>query len=386
MVERLLISGLIIIPFYELLVKLLPFAITTTGDTREAKSFLVLFFAVACFFISQNLKHVSKFIPILIAYIFFTHHLWYKMPLIMNDVTIDGFYRWKPMLQILAFYGLFIAVASSQINVNRVMKFYMWSAFAMAVYVLFQTLGLDQFFTMIEAIYTNSIGDARRRVGNLGQPTLVAPFIAAAIPSTIYFRKYWASVILAFSVLLTKSDVALAVMIAGFIFYLFHVNRKLMYAVIIFAEIVVLIGFSSNLKIPCFSGREMVWPETVQDIRTTPFVKDDGKRFAFTGVGLGTYPLTFHVKHEHQTKFLQAHNEYLEWLYSTGIVGLLLLSACIYEIFSIRGNILLTSTFLMLALFAAGTFIWQLGIYQFLTTIIVGLIYGGKNEKIFNNA
>ena len=56
-----------------------------------------------------------------------------------------------------------------------------WAGFIMAVYVILQALGWDQFFEVkpeqhFKAVTQNGLG------GNLGQPTIVAPFLAMIIP------------------------------------------------------------------------------------------------------------------------------------------------------------------------------------------------------------
>jgi len=383
-VEKLLISGICVIPFYEILIKLCPYAQTMTGDTREAKSFLALFFAISCFCLhlwnKGTVQCKSKVILSLVVYTFFVTHLWWKMPIALNDVMVGGFYKWQPLLYLLSFFVLFLTVSSIHLNKDKILSVIMWMSSIMACYVILQAIGLDQFFSIIKAGYTDSIGFTAKLAGNLGQPTLVSPFIALGVPIALYMKKPLNVVLMVVAVLLTQSMVANFAMIIGVGFYLLS-SRHIIAKYFVIGSLVTVTLYCFIFK-PSMTGREFIWPETVKDVMTTPFEEDNGQRFAFTGVGLGAFPMLYHLKHIHQTMFHQVHNEYLEWFYSTGLFGLILLLMSVTEIFKTSQDKTVTSVFLVLCICAAGTFIWQLGVYQYISTVIVGLIYGGKDEKI----
>jgi O-antigen ligase len=119
---------------------------------------------------------------------------------------------------------------------------------------------------------------------------------------------------------------------------------------------------------------------------TSPIREGVEGRWPLTGLGLGSFYYTFHIRHHNS--FFQAHNEYFEFLYNCGIGGLFLLLAAIWQMIK-KGwnNKYLLASFICVLIIAGGTFIFQLGAPMYYSVVIIGLLYHQKenNDVIHNN-
>jgi O-antigen ligase len=114
-----------------------------------------------------------------------------------------------------------------------------------------------------------------------------------------------------------------------------------------------------------------------------------------TGLGMGNFKYTFHLAHYDDPTFMrfnQAHNDYLELLYDTGIVGFALFMTMIFVFFRDRlikfwefgvsnAERALISGVTVMCVTALGTFIWQIGTTVFYTVVFAGLLYNQEVEN-----
>ncbi|GEM_PF-3433798 len=390
MTLNLIFIGLVVIPFYEIIIKLLPFSQCITADTREAKAFLLMLFSVGCFCLhliegkNIRLSKRSKLIPIMVFFIFYVSHLWWKMPFQLNDVDYTSFWKWKPMVEVLSAFLLFITASQYYKYIDEIFNIIIKCGLILSIYAIIQSFGVDQFYLQSENPIIKTV-PSFYIVGNLGQPTLLAPYLALSACLAWIVDKKYISIICAISCILTKSMVGIGSMICGYIFiFLDHVRLSKSFNILRILFIFILISTAIFVikDGKWMSGRKEVWKRTIIDVSTNPFKEDNLKRYSFTGVGLGSYAVIFSAKNDDiKTKFNQAHNEYLDFFYACGLFGLILLIMSLFNSFKMSSDIRTSTSMVVLCLCAFGTFIWQLGVYQYITTIIIALIHGGENEK-----
>src|SRR3990167_3318222 len=143
---------------------------------------------------------------------------------LMPDRPISGMWMFKPVFFIFVYFLLLIFIASLELNkitIEGFLKIMLGCGAAMAIYIFIQRLGLDQFFnlTSVERNPDITFLDASRLGGFMGQPTVVAPFIAMLIPLAFYFKKFFVAFLMVAAVILTLSKVASLAMILGLLFF-----------------------------------------------------------------------------------------------------------------------------------------------------------------------
>ena len=118
-----------------------------------------------------------------------------------------------------------------------------------------------------------------------------------------------------------------------------------------------------------------------------PF-QDSDTSYPITGWRMGNFKYTFHFLHPNgptMRKFHQAHNDYLELAYNTGIVGIFLFLSCLWVFFrqifiKVFNNIIteeeraLTAGFIVICVAAGGTFVWQIGTTIFYSCVFFSLL------------
>lgn len=397
---------------------LTPFAITKGADSRVPKEIVAFMLALAIGLLALyngNLKKFDNFwLLLLIGYFFVSMiqaphfkgfvlgHLDGRELAVIGDRSISGFWAFKPYLYAVVYLLLMITVASCQFSSKevRMLIFVMAGCgFIMALYVFLQALGMDQIFRIVSTKVNPDVYalDQPLLGGFLGQSTIVSPFIVMTIPLALCLRKYLWALIMAIAVCLTESKVAMGSMIAGCALF-FLMSRGWKFKTIgILVVIVVLVGtvfFISqhpdrNWGIwlnGVSSGRIPAWARIWEDFNTPV----NGKRHVLTGFGPGAYNFTFSIRHE--SRFWQAHNEPLEFLYNFGIAGVFLLFMGLRSMIKQRWSeiwagdrtlIALLCSFVCIFLAGLGTFPFQIAPMMFYTTVIMGLLHNqGAREWI----
>jgi len=261
--------------------------------------------------------------------------------------------------------------------------------------MILQYFGIDQFFYLRD-LPISSLPPSARVGGTMGHPTIVAPFVAMIIPLALYFKKYLFAVLMIVAVIMTKSCVAIIALILSLLFILSLKNRFLMVGIIlisILTGVLVRDLYICNPKIKKFinvssSGRLNVWKLAFSDI-TKPLDKEKGNAYPLTGFSPGTFYYLFHIRHSDGVwDFLQAHNEYLELMYDTGIVGLCLFLCVLINL--IWKNILdglnryrqyLLFSLVYISICAGGTFVWHIAPIIIYSGIIAGFLAKPKQEE-----
>lgn len=382
MIEKILVgSGLIILPFL---------TYTKQVDTREPKFMLMIVLLLALTlwgFFKGIFKPVKNIWALIFLFYLGIHIILAPSPNInLADNQVGNFWLWKPLFMILLSALSIFAISSIDFKDGSdkvLLKIMSWAGFIMALYVILQWLGIEQFFTVLSPS-GYSLPSNPKVSGTLGHPTIVGAFMAMIIPVSLYLKKYIPALIIILAVLLTKSHMAIGAMVVSLGFMYAIRNKKIF---ICFLSLLLIAGLSCGLnkqirsKITLMSsGRIAIWQDVLKDMKE-PFFKNSLKAYPLTGIGLGSFKYVFHLKHfTLKDRFEQAHNEYLELMCNIGIVGIVLFLCALWVFikqsfsFTNRYRQSLMASFVCISLIAVGNFVWQLAPTAFYTIFVVGLL------------
>lgn len=306
--------------------------------------------------------------------------------------NVNGLWNIKSLFYISIYAITFFVISNLNISDDFIMK----SCYAILIpSVITAIIVIGQYFG-IENFFRNPIGATEQEQhlvavtnyklgGLMGQPTLCSAYLAMTLPIALYLRKHFVSAIIILSIILIKSDVATIAMISSFAFLLCFSNWKRLGVLAIGVFLIVIVGLCFKYQIQD-SGRFGVWLQIWKDM-TTPFLVPNGLTYFFTGFGIGSFPYFFPFIHSGGWE--QAHNEYLQLFYGAGAIGLSILLFGIYKVFkSIWDNFedyeirYLSSSLCAICICAFGTFVWQLGVFQFYSVVILGIIYNLKRRIV----
>ena len=392
MINNLLCFGLVFIPFYELITTLfLPAQSIAFFDTRFPKECVAFSIALAIILIGiykgpiKPLKNI--WLVLFIGFLVVNINKAPVMPIDLGQFDISNFWVWQPFLNIIVYFFMLVVVASqdwTELNGKKIFNIMAWSGFIMSLYIFLQRAGFDQIFYVrsSEIVQGTAVPEL---VGTLGAPSLVAPFLAICLVPALFIKKFIFAVSMAVAVFMIHSEFVIGgTIVALIVFYGFR-NKKILFSLLFLAIFAVctlyLIGKEDGRQyIFQDNGRFPVWSEIVTDL-SSPLSMKDHRKYGMTGFGLGSYQYLFHVKHV--SVWREAHNEYLELAYCTGIIGLGLFAAALGATLLVSFDqakvndqaLVLMAVLSVLYFIAAGTFIWHLAVYQFYTIVVVGMIY-----------
>ena len=316
----------------------------------------------------------------------------------LMGINVGYFWIWQPMYHYLVFGLALIVITSIPYTLKELqvmLNIAIWCGFIMALYVILQRFNIDQLF---DNVGTDNLG---RMAGTVGNPTHVSPFMGMLIPIAFYLRRYFFAVIMLTAIYLTHSQVAIGATIIGMLAYLGFKNLKVMVSIagvcllLIFALAIILKTDLLSMKqlSQRFDGHQrcMVYHQIIKDVNEKPF-KDSGARYPLSGWGMGNFKYTFrfaHIEDETFKRFVQAHNDYLEVLYNTGIVGLVLFIMTLFVLFRDkfrkfyfqslgRMERALLSGFIVICAAACFTFVWQVGTTAYFSIVFAGLLYNSE--------
>lgn len=363
MIKKLLVLSLIAIPFYEVL---LYFFIPNRHmpmlpDMRFTKDFVswisaitigstVLFFHG---FKAMKPKWIYVFLIFLVYNIF-------KAPGSFENVSgvnFSGMWNYQPALKCFVFFFLFCGISSiewKQKQVNLIYKVIMWCGVVASALMIMQRFGIDQIFTIADARATNA-----QMGGPVGQPTLSAPFVVMTIPFAIYFKKYIYVFLMCCCVILSESAFAIAGMCLIPFVFLKNKSRYALFLCLCAALVYFLKPdlFESN-------GRFDFWPIVWKSFLVN--------KMHYTGAGIGSFKYLFAVANNRLA--YQAHNEYLQILWTMGIIGTGVFFMIVKDFWK-HANVHLKAVILPVLFICLGTFPLQLAVFQFYLTVLAGLSY-----------
>lgn len=382
MQRLLIILGLVIIPFYEVILRMLPFVGSHAPDSRIPKEMLALVFSLSIGLLAVwqgNLKPFrNKWFLIIPVYLLFNLIMSPHADLNINNNEVGDFYFWKPFSEVLCFTFMIIAISSIEIDFQEILKVMTICGTVMAIYVILQKLGLDQFWQAKPDVW--SVREYHLG-GNLGQPTIVASWIVMMIPLAMYLKKWWSAILMFIGCILTQGAMVISAIGLIWILAIYYRWPFMRSGIIVLVLLTtVLVVFNKPIQqriIGRMDGRWLVWCQTVDDIKNGQ-IQGIPHKFPFTGDGFGRFSFTFPVKHN--SEFQQAHNDILEFTHNCGLIGgYLLLAAVFTMIMGVISNLtpLVFSILLsFIAIFwcSLGSFPFQLGAHQFYSAILVGFL------------
>ncbi len=377
---------MIAIPFYEIILYF--FIPGRTYPEFHDMWFTKDFIAMACSLLiglyvlaTEGFKPIKE--PFLFGFLIFLVFNIFKIPngiIPLGGINLNGLWNYAPAFQCLVFFILFIGViSSSQINEDLLFNIARWCGFAMSAYMILQAIGADQIFNLFPP---EVVLETRNPLvgGTIGQATLSAPFIVMCLPFQMR-RNTILPVVSAVAVWLSGSVVAMGVVIIILILKAMKkkniLNKKYIFILIGVCIVLLALSFSSKLSFFNDNGRYNFWAKTIGHI-----IHD---KIILTGAGIGSYKFLFAVKHGNA--WYQAHNEYLQLLFSTGIIGFTLMFLFIKNIFTRTVKCLNDSktfmvflSILSVLICAGGTFVFQLAPYQFYFVVFLGILYKKTRE------
>jgi len=364
--------------------------ITIKGqDIRELKSALAVAFLLFLGMFSLYKGEIKRF-PNYLAFIF-VGFVWLGIMIApspglnLQGVSLGIFWSWKPFSYMLVYLLGIVAIAGHDFSEKEfalILKTLFYVGLGMAIYVGFQYVRIDQIFKL-----NGQFHEQARLGGFLGHVTFASALIAMLIPIGFYLKQRALSVFMIIIVLLMQSQVAIGGMIVSLLFLLAVKGRRQALIAILLLVACLGVGLKIHQAVPGYisdSNRFTNWKVIAQDINK-PIKKDFEATFPLTGLGLGSFKYTYHIRHHNN--FWQAHNEYLEILYSNGIIGAILMIMMIAHVFIYNfkrkcyKTMALMSSFLCICVCAGASFVWQLGPTMYATAIIVGLLYNKKEKQ-----
>ena len=341
-------------------------------------------------------KFWNKWVLFFIGYLLINILFAPKLAVRYININITNFWVWQPVFYITVFTLMIITVYSIEwrkIEIRVMFSIMVWVGFLMALYMFAQAFRLEQFFELKPLIEITWPGQ-RHITGWMGHNTLVSPLVAMIIPIAIYLKRYSKALVMIVAVLLTNSQVAYGAMIVSLLFYFGTFSQlRMRIAILILAlsASALVAGYFISPKVKRFVGdaeRFSNWSKIIIDLKTPITVgkgeKKVEKKYPITGYSIGGFRYTYSTKN--RILFHQAHNDYIELLYTIGYAGLALFLYAMWRM--VKRNLsfvnparnALLSSFVCIAIAAGGTFVWQLGTYIFYTAFIVGMLHKENDE------
>jgi hypothetical protein len=399
---NLLKIGLVIIPFYELIVRCFPSAYVLAVDTRGPKLALSLLVAAGIGVISLYQGKIKKFsnkgILAFIVYAFMCMQFAPNVPLFINENDSSMFWMWKPMVIILSYGFLILAIANIQLSkkdIIQVLKIMAVCGAVMSVYIFIQKLGLDQFFfpktdQRVTGV-TNQV-----LAGSLGQPTVVSSFLAIVLPIALCVNMPVCSITIALALILANSKVALVSAVMGVFSYAILAKSKILLLILTLIFLGSMVFMSTHLtKLKSEwddNGRIGQWKHIMIFWKTPLKINGVQSMHTITGFGPGSYEYLYPISRS--SAFYHPHNEYIYILFNFGIIGLGIILYSIFQMMKIywqsKRHVLakgILSGFITALVCSLGTFILGLGTHSIYLATIVGLLHnntflqGGSDDS-----
>jgi len=295
--------------------------------------------------------------------------------LIVLKRPILNFWIWKSMFYAFMFLGMYRTISSAKLTEKHkdlIFDIIIYTTMIMSVYVIGQRFGIMQWFTSLCGSYGTFTA-----AGTLGSPSYVSPYLMLGIPFALYRKKSILIVPIILGIIATNSQMAIGSTIVMLMIILYFKYKKTIISLFVIGALTAGIGLAVKGSVVGNviddSTRFTEWQNILVGVKT-PYMSK--RSYPYTGRGPGAFFWTYRMSSG--SNFAQAHNEYLEVLYDTGIIGLFLFLMSLYYIFKNtilnKRNKYLMSAFIGICVCSGGIFAWHLGMTSFMTILIAGLL------------
>lgn len=376
---------LILVCFYDaLLVLIIPssatFLLAEDGGCGRMIATLGAMFIGLNVLYKYGFKQIPNlFMPLLIGFIVFSS--FHSPNLTFDSVFIpkdSGIFNFKPMFEVLIYLLMFMGIISIpyiQLNKRRIGVILSWIGITYSCYMILQALGMDQIYKLV-GTHISELSRNPTNGGFISQPVFAAAVLAICLPF-VMLNKAWAVPLVIIAEFLTGNRSGLSAMALSLV-YLVTLSKR--YVLIVLGAYIAIVGLAMAIYMvhPEFnfhiqtSERLITWKAVCMDILHPSFPGID-KTYILTGLGLGSFSVLFPFYHH--SGFHQAHNEYLEVLYTLSFAGLFLFIRMIWDILKTSSSRPVTAALIAIATFAITNPVWHIPQLQFLTVLLIGLVY-----------
>lgn len=265
-----------------------------------------------------------------------------KKSLVINDAgTVTNYsvnlMAYFNIINIVLYGLLYYILHKIELDRDKIYKTLGFIAVAQSLYVIVQALNMDQFFFHISGLY----GEGIRKswcVGLWANEGLVSWCIALCSPFLLAYDKLRFKLgfgICMIGVWLTQCTAGIAGVGLALFMYLWSKNRKIAIALLIFGTLTggVLTANGTMKEYYNPTHRFEVWKKTIDIWKEGSGNEKVLDKATITGYGLGSFRRMFYAKapeFQDDGHWAHTHNEYIQILFETGIVGLGLILAMIF--------------------------------------------------------
>lgn len=221
----------------------------------------------------------------------------------------------------------FLIMNSRRDDLRRVLFWIINAGLATSLIAYLQMLDLLNFLF----VYKDKM-DSTVPTGMLGNQTLLGPFLAATFTAAIFRRRYFSALFMLYPIYDCNSSFTTLSFLGGLsLWIIWQHGWKQMLKVSVVGLILLTPFYKKINYFDLFlddKGRIEIW---------TSIIKNTVYNRPLTGLGLGTYQ-EYIVKMQSQESYVkngifkQAHNDYVEHFFETGLIGILLLVYLAYDL------------------------------------------------------
>lgn len=345
---------------------------------------LCLIMALFCFLFKGFKRSANPWLPLFIAWSMVS--TFFVPVFIFNHNPVDALWNFRPLFCMMVFFLSVMAVADTNWSdkaINRVFKIIAYSGMLMAFLVILQGFfGIDPLFH-VKSLDKDAMAPSPNMAGTLGHPTFVGAFMVLCIGFAWHLRKWLAVAMMIVALVACKSAVPLCALGCVAALYWAYGSRTKTW---IAMGALVLCGIVAwHFNIIHDSGRFLLWQTILSDMIANPHT-------FMTGFGIGSFQYIYPIMHPSisHDPWLQAHNEYLEVLWGTGIPGIFLMykglawpmqKAWHNKDAQLR---ILFCAWIAICLCAIGNFVWHLGVFCLYSAVIYGCMSNKVQRKFIN--
>lgn len=383
--NNILSISLWLVLFYDALIMLaLPSTVTYVagidGSAARFITYLSAAFITGCVLYRYGFKRLPViWLGLLLVFIIFSSfhcpNLHFEGPFTPSD---PGLFNFKPMLECVLFFGLFMAMYSmpmEQDQLNSIFKTLAIAGAIISIYIIFQRLGMDQIYRINDTTTHDHLTRNPEAGGFISQPLFASALLVMLFPFMLRFRA-WLAPLAIFAVLLTGNRTGL---IGLAVLSLYFITDRKIVAIWCFVAVMVILAivvgiywcFHQNIdNVISTSGRLEAWMFMVQDF-ISPKMPGIDKSYLVTGQGIGAFSIFFPF-YNHST-FNQAHNEYLELWRGCSFIGLFLLFKTQFQILNQTKDRYIFASLIGISICACFNPVWHVSTLAFMTAFLSGL-------------